>query len=62
MSEPEIEQSAPLRNECEHFLDCVLEGRRPESGGVEGLAVVRTLDAIDRSLAQAGREIPLGGR
>jgi len=62
VSEPEIEQSAPLRNECEHFLDCVLEGRRPESGGVEGLAVVRALDAIDRSLAQAGREIPLGGR
>jgi len=62
VSVPEIEQSQPLRNECEHFLDCVLDGRTPETGGREGLAVVRALEALSSSLAAQGREIPLGRR
>jgi predicted dehydrogenase len=54
---PRVQMSEPLRNECEHFLDCVSSGQRPLSGGAEGLAVVRALDAITRSLAERGREI-----
>jgi len=49
----------PLRNECEHFLDCVIDGKTPLSGGVEGLAVVRALDALSRSLAEGGRAVAL---
>ncbi len=51
--------SEPLRNECEHFLDCVIQGTPPLSGGKEGLAVVRALDAISQSLREGGREIRL---
>ncbi|MBW2274119.1 MAG: Gfo/Idh/MocA family oxidoreductase [Deltaproteobacteria bacterium] len=54
---PRVQMSEPLRNECEHFLDCVGSGEKPLSGGAEGLAVVRALDAIGCSLAQGGREI-----
>lgn len=54
---PRVAAGEPLRNECEHFLDCVIDGKAPLSGGAEGLAVVRTLDALSRSLAEGGRAI-----
>jgi len=54
---PRVPASEPLRNECEHFLDCVIDGKTPLSGGPEGLAVVRALDALSRSLAEDGREV-----
>jgi predicted dehydrogenase len=57
---PRIAPSEPLRNECEHFLDCVIDGKQPLSGGPQGLAVVRALDALSRSLAAGGREVPVG--
>jgi predicted dehydrogenase len=56
---PRVAPSEPLRNECEHFLDCVLEGKTPLSGGTEGLAVVRALTALSRSLAEGGRAVPV---
>jgi predicted dehydrogenase len=56
ISVPRVPSSEPLRNECEHFLDCVLDAASPLSGGREGLGVVRVLDAISRSLADGGRE------
>jgi predicted dehydrogenase len=46
----------PLRTECDHFLDCIAGKTHPITGGREGLAVVRALEAIDRSLRNAGRE------
>jgi predicted dehydrogenase len=58
---PRVTMSEPLRNECEHFLDCIASGETPLTGGREGLAVVRTLDAISRSLAAGGRETPVAG-
>jgi predicted dehydrogenase len=44
----------PLKIEVNHFLECIEEGKRPLSSGPEGLAVVKTLDAITRSLAAGG--------
>ena len=59
---PKVEMSEPLRNECEHFLDCIETGQRPLTDGREGLEVVRTLAAINRSLAERGREVAVGAR
>jgi predicted dehydrogenase len=59
---PKISTGEPLRNECEHFLDCVRTGKRPSSGGLEGAAVVRALEAIDRSMREHGREQRIGDR
>ena len=53
---PKVSTGEPLRNECEHFLDCVRTGKRPLVGGGEGAAVVRALEAIDRSMRDHGRE------
>ena len=57
---PRVPASQPLRQECDHFLDCIESGAAPMSGGPEGISVVRTLDALSRSMADSGREAPVG--
>ncbi len=54
---PRVQMAEPLKAEVNHFLECIQEGNRPLSVGAEGLAVVRTLEAIGRSLASGGAEI-----
>ena len=39
-----IANREPLRLECEHFVECVREGRTPRSDGARGLRVVRVLE------------------
>ena len=51
---PRVEASEPLKNVGEHFLECIAQGKRPVSDGWNGLAVVRVMSAIDKSLAQNG--------
>ncbi len=58
---PRVPTSQPLQQECDHFLDCIQNGEAPMSGGPEGISVVRTLDAISRSMAGRGREAQVGG-
>lgn len=40
----------PLLVECQHFLDCIKTNRTPLSGGRNSLAVIKTLDRIERAL------------
>jgi predicted dehydrogenase len=56
---PYIAWREPLRLECEHFLDCVRRGDRPLSDGEQGMAVVATLEAADRSLRGGGVRVPV---
>jgi predicted dehydrogenase len=53
---PRVAMNEPLKAECDHFLECVAGGLRPRSDGAEGLAVVRALAALARSMRSAGRE------
>ena len=57
---PNIEPSEPLKNECQHFLDCIVQERRPLTDGLNGLAVVRVMEATDRSLALRGAPVATG--
>ncbi len=54
---PRIETSEPLRNECAHFIECVLGGKRPQTDGLNGLRVVRVLEAGQRSLERRGEPV-----
>jgi predicted dehydrogenase len=54
---PRIEVDEPLKNQCSHFLDCVTRGNRPLTGGWDGLAVVRVMEAIDRSIERKGAPV-----
>jgi predicted dehydrogenase len=53
---PKVSTGEPLRAECDHFLACIRGEVAPLSGGPEGAAVVRALEAIDRSMRDHGRE------
>jgi len=57
---PKIPGTEPLRLVCEHFVECVAEGRRPLSDGRAGVAVVEVLEAMSESLRDAGRPVLLG--
>ena len=56
---PYIEQREPLRIQCQHFVDCIAQSIRPESSGIEGLRVVKILEAASESLMQNGRFVQL---
>jgi predicted dehydrogenase len=56
---PKISSGEPLKTECDHFIECVRGGKQPLVGGREAGAVVRALEAIDRSIAEQGREQPV---
>ena len=45
-----VEESEPLGNECMHFIDCIVNRRKPVTDGPEGLKVLRVLEASQRSL------------
>jgi len=56
---PRLDVAEPLRVECKHFIDCIVEGKTPLTDGDAGLAVVRILEAATRSLREGGRTIEL---
>lgn len=61
MYAPYIKQTEPLKVECQHFLDCIRTGARPETGGLEGLQVVRILEASTKSLRNGGGRVEIDG-
>jgi predicted dehydrogenase len=54
---PSIRMAEPLVAEQQHFVDCVIEKRTPETDGREALRVLRCLVAASESLKQGGRPI-----
>lgn len=47
---PNIRYTEPLKLECEHFIDSILNRSIPCSNGQDGLRVVRILEAAQKSL------------
>jgi predicted dehydrogenase len=47
---PNIKLVEPLRQECQHFLDCICNNCKASASGEEGLKVVRILEAAQASL------------
>jgi predicted dehydrogenase len=58
ITSPFVPGTEPLAVQDEHFLECVVTGRKPQTDGVAGLAVVRVLDAAQVSLRD-GRKVRL---
>jgi predicted dehydrogenase len=56
---PYIKIGEPLRIECDHFLKCVRERVQPLSDGLDGLRVVKVLEAADISLKKDGAPVYL---
>ena len=56
---PYIKQEEPLKNECQHFLDCIRHGTRSLTSGEDGLELVRILEASTESLKKGGAPVHL---
>ncbi len=56
---PRIDMKEPLQLECQHFLDCIQNHHRPLSDGLEGLQVLKILDAAQRSLKNDGQLVKI---
>jgi len=56
---PRVPTNEPLRQECDHFLECIASGSRPISDGWSGAAAVRVLASLDRSMAGDGQRVPV---
>jgi predicted dehydrogenase len=61
MYSPYLKQYEPLKMECQHFLDCIRTGDKPESSGYDGLRVVQILEAASESLKQEGAKVEIVG-
>ncbi len=54
---PKIPSGEPLAIECKHFVDCVLDGLPIRSDGIDGMRVVRVLEAGQKSLKNNGQPV-----
>jgi predicted dehydrogenase len=52
---PRLNNQEPLRTECQHFVDSIVQGTAPISDGESGLRVVRVLEALQHSLDESRR-------
>ena len=59
VSIPVLEPVQPLQAACRNFLDCVRSGARPRADARAGLAVVRMLEAAERSIALGSQPVQL---
>lgn len=51
---PYIRFEEPLRVQCQHFLDCINESKRPLTDGLNGMRVVEVVEAAQRSMKNNG--------
>ena len=59
---PYVKQEEPLKVETAHFLDCIRSGEQPVSNGVQGMELVRILEASSLSLKGNGSPVRLNGK
>jgi predicted dehydrogenase len=59
MFSPYLKLVEPLKVECQQFLDCIRTGAKCQSSGLEGLEVVRILEAASASLKNGGGKVAI---
>lgn len=58
---PQLDGSEALRVEGGHFVDCIVNGKAPQSDGLLGMRVVQLIEAATRSMNENGRSVKLNG-
>lgn len=56
---PKLKMSEPLRNQCLHFLECIREGKHPQTDAASGARVVSVLEKAQESLKRNGEYVPI---
>jgi predicted dehydrogenase len=56
---PKVDQTEALKLEAKYFVECIEKNETPFNDGVNGLRVVRLLEAATQSLKERGRPVQL---
>jgi predicted dehydrogenase len=56
---PRLDNTEALQTEALHFIDCVENGRIPETDGLAGLRLVNMIEAAETSLRDRGRLVEI---
>lgn len=56
---PRLDDNEPLKNECQHFVQCIQKRETPRSDGHSGLAVVRVMERACESIRKSGEQLSL---
>ncbi len=56
-----LDNSEPLKAECKHFLSCIASDTIPKSDGINGVKVLKVLNACQDSLKLHGTAVDLNG-
>ena len=56
---PALAMNEPLGIECAHFVECVTSRAKPRSDGLDGVRVIRVLEAAQKSLRSGGTPVEL---
>jgi predicted dehydrogenase len=56
---PRLDTTEALQTEALHFIDCVENGRLPETDGPAGLRMINTIEAAEASLRDRGRLVEI---
>ncbi|MBE9547443.1 MAG: Gfo/Idh/MocA family oxidoreductase [Proteobacteria bacterium] len=56
-----LEAFEPLKAECRHFLECIESGATPRTDGINGIDVLKVLNACQDSLKRQGTPVQLNG-
>src|SRR5438445_8118735 len=57
---PHLQQEEPLKVACQHFIDCIETFSQPLTGGLQGLEMVRILEAATASMKLNGAPMTFG--
>jgi predicted dehydrogenase len=56
---PNVRNIESLRTMCLHFVDCIVNNKKPRSDGESGANVIKILEAAEESLKNNGKEVKL---
>ena len=59
LSRPQVDLTEPLRLECQEFVKCIRERKKPVSDAKLGLEVVEALEAADKLMQRGGQQISI---
>lgn len=58
---PKFDFVEPLYIECNHFVDCIKNSKKPLTDGLDGLRVVKVLEAAQKSMDREGVAVEIEG-
>ena len=59
---PKVSINEPLKQECRHFIECILGNKEPLTSGRSAVDVVRILESAEKSLHDDGSDVAIENR